>query len=266
MLLVLDVGNTNVVGGLYDGAQIVARWRVSADRDRTADELHVLWDGLLRAKGRSLADLRGACVASVVPPLTATYRQLLQESLGLPAVMLGPGADLGIVVDSERPSEVGPDRIANTLAAREKYGAPAIVVDFGTATNFDVLSRQGSYIGGAIAPGMAASMDALVSRTSLLFRVPLTRPERAIGRSTVTCLQSGAFFGYVGLVEGIVDRMQDELGGGATVIATGGLASVIAPETKRIHYLDPDLTLDGIRGVWERNQPQAADPARKQGT
>ena len=258
MLLVLDVGNTNVVGGLYDGADIVARWRVSTDRDRTADELHVLWDGLLRARSRSLADLSGACVASVVPALTATYGQLLRDSLGLPTVMLGPGADLGMFLDTDRPAEVGPDRIANALAAREKYGAPAIVVDFGTATNFDVLSRQGSYVGGAIAPGMAASMEALVSRTSLLFRVPLTRPERAIGRNTVTCLQSGAFFGYVGLVEGIVDRIQEELGGGATVIATGGLAPVIASETTRIHHLDPDLTLDGIRRVWDRNQ--AAPP------
>jgi type III pantothenate kinase len=253
VLLALDVGNTNVVGGLYDGPRLRGRWRVSTAPERTADELHVLWDGLLRTHGLSAAQVSGACLASVVPALTAGYAQFTRERLQVATLVVGPELDLGVQVDTANPAEVGADRIVNALAVRERYGAPALVIDFGTATTFDVVAADGRYVGGAIAPGMAASVDALVSRTAQLHRVALRRPARAIGRDTTTCMQSGAVFGYVGLVEGLIDRIQGELGGRATVVATGGLAAVIAPETPRIEHVDPDLTLEGIRLVWERN-------------
>ena len=253
MLLALDVGNTNVVGGLYDGARLVAHWRAGTAPERTADELHVLWEGLFRTRGHSLAAVGGACLASVVPTVTGCYRQLLQERLGLSTVVVGADVDLGMEVDSDYPSEVGADRLANALAVRQRYGAPAVVVDFGTSTNFDVVSPAGNYVGGVIAPGMAASMDVLVARAAQLRRVPLQRPARAIGRNTMTCMQSGAFFGYVGLLEGLLDRITAELGGRPTVVATGGLATVLAPETRKIDHVDPDLTLEGIRLIWERN-------------
>lgn len=255
MLLALDVGNTNVVGGLFDGATLVHQWRVSTSPHRTADELHVLWGQLLGGRGLTPGAVTAVCLASVVPSLTGSYEDLARERLGLPLVTVSTRIDLGIVVDTDNPPEVGTDRIANALAARERYGAPAVVADFGTSTNFDVVSAAGSFIGGVIAPGMAASVDALVSRTAQLHRVALRRPERAIGRNTTACMQSGAFFGYVGLVEGIIDRILAELGGDAPVIGTGGLAAVIAPETSRIGHVDPDLTLEGIRLVWERNRP-----------
>ncbi len=256
MLLALDVGNTNVVGGLYSGSQLVTQWRISTAPHRTADELHVVWEGLFRTQGLSLAGgaVEGVCLASVVPSLTGSYQELLGTRLGLPIVVVSTRIDLGIEVDTDNPPEVGADRIMNALAARERYGAPAVVADFGTSTNFDVVSPSGTFIGGVIAPGMAASVEALVSRTAQLHRIALQRPERAIGRNTTACMQSGAFFGYVGLVDGLLDRIQSEIDGRATVIATGGLASVIAPETRKIDHVDADLTLEGIRLVWERHK------------
>ena len=254
MLLALDVGNTNVVGGLYGGQALLCQWRVSTEARLTADELLVLWDALFRTRGYSPHDLTGACLASVVPGLTEGYRRLTERLFGVPTVMVSADVDLGIAVRADNPAEVGADRLANTLAAGRKYGTPAVVVDFGTATNFDVAAADGAYVGGAIAPGMGASMEALVSRTARLFRVPLSKPERAIGRNTVACLQSGAFFGYVGLVDSLLRRIVDELGGRAAVIATGGLADVLAPEVPIIQHVDPQLTLDGIRMVWEMNQ------------
>jgi type III pantothenate kinase len=255
MLLALDVGNTNAVGGLYRGRELLCQWRVSTEARATADELLVLWEALLHVRGYSASDLAGACIASVVPSLTDSYQRLTGDLLGVPTVQVGAGVDLGIAVRTDNPSEVGADRLANTLAAGRKYGTPAVVVDFGTATNFDVADADGAYIGGAIAPGMGASMEALVSRTARLFRVPLAKPERAIGSNTMACLQSGAFFGYVGLVEHLLRRIVGELGGRAAVIATGGLAGLLAPEVPLIQHVDPQLTLDGIRMVWERNQP-----------
>lgn len=256
MLLALDVGNSNVVGGLFDGPRLVASWRVSSTAEHTADELHVLWDGLFHTHELSMRSVSGACIASVVPSLTPIYTALMRERLRIPAVVVGPDIDLGVGLDVENPQEPGADRLANALAARERYGAPSLVVDFGTATNFDVVNHKGNYAGGAIAPGMDASVEALVSKTARLFRVRLVRPQTAIGRSTAACIQSGAFFGYVGLVEGLIDRIQGELGGHCPVIATGGLASVIAPETEKIEHVEPDLTLEGIRMIWERNAPK----------
>lgn len=253
MLLALDIGNTNVVGGLYDGARLVTQWRVSTWPERTADELLVLWRALFDARSLSLEAVDGVCLSSVVPALTSSYRQLFASALPRPLLVLGPNIDLGIVVDTDNPSEVGADRIANALAARERYGTPAVVVDFGTSTNFDVVSAGGAFIGGVIAPGIGASVEALVARTARLHRIAIERPDRVIGRNTTACMQSGAFFGYVGLIEGLIDRIVAELGARAAVVATGGLAPVIAPETSRIQHVDPDLTLEGIRLVWERN-------------
>jgi type III pantothenate kinase len=255
MLLAVDVGNTNVVGGLFDGARLAHQWRVSTAPQRTTDELHVLWEGLLRSRRLGLGDVSGVCLASVVPALTGSYEELAQQRIGCPLVTVSTRIELGIAVDTDNPPEVGADRIMNALAARERYGAPAVVADFGTSTNFDVVSAAGAFIGGVIAPGMAASVEALVSRTAQLHRIALRRPQRAIGRNTTECMQSGAFFGYVGLVEGIIDRILEELEAPAPVIGTGGLATVIAPETDRIRHVDQELTLEGIRLVWERNSP-----------
>ncbi len=256
MLLTLDVGNTHVVGGLFDGDVLATSWRVNTAATATADELEVLWRGLFAARGIDAATLDGACLASVVPAATPAYVHLLQETLGLRTVQVGVGlgSDLGIEVQVTNPTEAGADRIANALAARERYGRPAIVVDFGTTTNFDVVSADGAYVGGALAPGVVASLDALAGRAAKLFRVPLATPAAAIGRDTTTAMQSGAVFGYVGLVEGLVDRIRSELGGTAVTIATGGLSRLIAPETDRIDHVDADLTLHGIRLIWERNR------------
>ncbi len=251
MLLALDIGNTNVVAGLFDGVELRTEMRVASARDRTADEWHVLWDNLLRVRGWSLGDVTGACVASVVPGLIAPFEAWL-ASAGIPALTCRPDQDLGVVIDIDNPLEAGIDRILNCLAARERHGAPAIIVDMGTATTFDVLSRAGSYVGGAIAPGMGVALDALVGRASQLRRVPLVRPPSAIGRSTVQALQSGAILGYAGLVEGLVARLRADLGEPVPAIATGGLAPLIVPETTIFAHVDPDITLHGIRLAWER--------------
>ena len=254
MLLALDVGNTHVVGGLFEGDRLHTSWRLNTVASATADELLVMWSGLLASRGITTTQLEGACLASVVPAATPGYQQLLGEALGLKTVVVAVGIDLGLEVQVTNPTEAGADRIANALAARERHGRPAIVVDVGTTTNFDVVSAEGNYIGGALAPGVTASMEALAGRAAKLFRVPLTKPPAAIGRDTMTAMQSGAVFGYVGLVEGLIDRIRRELGGSALTVATGGLSRLIAPETDRIDRVDSDLTLHGIRLIWERNR------------
>lgn len=251
MLLALDIGNTHAVAGLFDGDRLVTRWRVNTDPRATADELEVLWAGLFQVRGVDRQQLHGACLASVVPAVTPSYRRLLDGFWQLPTVLVSTEVALGIDVETLNPAEAGADRIANALAARECYGRPAIVVDFGTTTNFDVVSPQGAYIGGALAPGVNASIEALAAKAAKLYRVPLVRPPTAIGRDTTTAMQSGAVYGYVGLVEGLIDRIRAELGGHAVTVATGGLATLIAPETSRIDHVDPDLTLQGVRLVWD---------------
>ena len=251
MLLAFDIGNTNVVAGLFEGEALRAEMRVSTARDRTADEWLVLWESLLRVRGYALTDLGGACIASVVPGLIAPFQAWL-GAVKVPTVTCRGDMALGVGVDVDNPSEVGIDRILNCVAAKHLYGAPAIVVDMGTATTFDVLSRDGDYVGGAIAPGIGVSVDALVGGTSQLRRVSLVRPARSIGRNTVACLQSGAIFGYTALVEGLVGRLRQELGYEVSVIATGGLASLIVPETTVFTHVDGDLTLHGIRLAWSR--------------
>jgi type III pantothenate kinase len=247
MLLAADVGNTQTVFGLFDGATLAHDYRVATDRRRTADELHVLTAGLL-----DLDEIDGISLASTVPALVREYQQLA-EKVGVPILVLGPGVSTGIAIRYDDPREVGPDRIANAVAAKERYGAPCIVVDFGTSTNFDVVSPEGEYVGGVLAPGIEISMDALFSRAARLFRVDFTAPPTVIGKTTQTALQSGLVYGFAGQVDEIVTRIRAELGVEARAVATGGLADIVAPHSRTLEQTDPFLTLEGLRLVYSRN-------------
>ncbi|MBI3402329.1 MAG: type III pantothenate kinase [Acidobacteria bacterium] len=258
MLLAIDIGNTNIVLGVFDAATLVHSWRLQTLRERTADELGLLVDGLFAHDHIDRGKIRGVILGSVVPPLTGTMAKMAQRYFGLPALIVDPGGNCGMPILYENPAEVGADRIVNAVAAFEKFGQsadrPLIVVDFGTATTFDAITAKGEYLGGAICPGVQISADALFQRAARLPRIDVRKPARIIGRTTVGAMESGLFYGYVGMVEGLVRRMSDELGGRALCIATGGLAEVIAPETTLIEHVDADLTLHGLRMVWERNQ------------
>lgn len=253
-LLAVDVGNTNIVIGAYDGDKLVSTWRTATRHDQTEDELAVTVDALLAREDLSLEDLDALVLGSVVPPLTASFTRLAERYLDRPALVIGPGVKTGVRLRVDNPSEVGADRIANTLAAHRRYGGPAIVVDFGTTTNFDVVSAEGDFLGGAFAPGLEVSAESLFGRAARLFRVALTPPANAIGKNTADCLRSGIVFGYVGLVEGLLTRLVAELGPSRPrVLATGGLAATIAPLTKGIERVDEDLTLEGLRMLWDLN-------------
>ncbi len=261
MLLAIDVGNTNIVLGIFDGGSLVASWRLATDRGRTADELGILTSGLITYRGIDAHAIDGIVMASVVPPLTATMIAMAIRYFGRTPVNVDSVTSLGMPVRYDAPAEVGADRIVNAIAAFERYGRPTgrpvIVLDFGTATTFDAISDRGEYLGGAICPGVQISADALFQRAARLPRVDVRKPASIIGRTTVASMQAGLFYGYLGLVEGIVHRMRHELGEGAACIATGGLAEMIAPETSVIEAVEPDLTLIGLRLVWERNQWKA---------
>ncbi len=258
MLLAIDVGNTNVVLGVFDGAALVRSWRLQTLRDRTADELGLLVGGLFAHSQIPLGRVDGVIVGSVVPPLTGTTTAMVERYFGRNALVVDPVRNAGMPIRYEAPSDVGADRIVNAIAAYEHYGGarkrPLIVCDFGTATTFDAVSPDGEYLGGAICPGVTISADALFQRAARLPRIDVQKPPCVVGRTTVAAMQSGLFYGYVGMVEGLVRRMSSELGGGALCVATGGLATVIAPETPLIEHVDEDLTLQGLRIVWERNQ------------
>lgn len=249
-LLALDIGNTNVAFGVFRDADLAGTWRLATDNQRTADEYAASLLTLLPQRGLDLAALDGVVIGSSVPRLQDTFTEIARGYIGCEPVVVN-GLTPGVRIDIDNPREAGPDRVVNAMAAHALYGAPAIVVDFGTATNFDVVSPEGYYIGGAIAPGIEVAAEAIFRRGARLFNVALAAPERAIGRNTVHALQSGIVFGYIGLVEGIIARIQAELGGNARVIATGGLADRVASETKAIHTVDPHLTLVGLRLVYE---------------
>jgi type III pantothenate kinase len=249
VLLAIDVGNTQTVLGLFDGAALREHWRIATETHRTGDELGVFLRGFLGD-----AALEGIVLSSTVPRLIAAYGELA-DRMGVELLPMGPGVRTGIPIRYDDPREVGPDRIANAVAARDRYGSPCVVVDFGTSTNFDVVSAEGEYVGGVLAPGVEISMDALFARAARLFKVDYVEPPTVIAKSTAHALQSGLVYGFAGQVDAIVDRIRGELGAPeATVVATGGLADLIAPHARTVTRVDPWLTLEGLRLVWLRNR------------
>ncbi len=256
MLLAIDVGNTNIVLGVFDGDRLIESWRLATLRERTADEIGIWVAQLFRHRAIDIDRIHGIVMASVVPPLTGTLMTMAQRYFGMVPLNVDNTVDTGLALLYKHPSEIGADRIVNAVAAYRIYGSgvPLIVVDFGTATTFDAVSANGEYLGGVICPGVQISADALFQRAARLPRIDVRKPAHVVGRTTVGAMESGLFWGYVGMVEGLVRRMGDELGGNAICVATGGLADVIAPETTLIQHVDGDLTLHGLRIVWERNQ------------
>lgn len=254
MLMCVDIGNTNIVIGLYDGAELSAHWRVSTNHERMPDEYGVLVGNLLSQGGFAAGDVDDVVLASVVPPVSERFCEMVQSYLYAKPLVVGSGVKTGVAIRYDRPREVGADRVVNAAAVNHYYGAPACVVDFGTGTTFDALSDRGEYLGGAIAPGVYIAAQALFERTTKLPRIDLQRPPMAIGRNTVDAMRSGILYGYVGLVEGLVARFRRELGDDMVVIATGGLASLIARETDVIEHVDPWLTLKGLRLIYNLNR------------
>lgn len=254
MLLAIDIGNSNIVLGIYDEERLIACWRAATKAERTTDEYAVLLANFFAQRDVSFASMDGCIISNVVPPLTLVFLELCERYLDTTPLFVGAGIKTGVRIRYDNPQQLGADRMVNALAAKRLYGTPAIVVDFGTATKFECLSAEGDYLGGAIAPGIGISVEALFRHTAKLPRIELALPPRAIGTNTVTSMQSGVLYGYVGLVEGLVRRLRRELGGQARVIATGGLASVIAAQTPVIETVDPDLTLQGLRLIYEMNR------------
>lgn len=254
MLLAIDIGNTNITFGLYEGKTLGPCWRVHTIHERMPDEYGILLDQLFRHRGYRPEQVTGVALASVVPPLTPVFVEACREYLGQTVLVVDAGVRTGVRIRYDNPREVGADRVVDAAAVRALYGVPACVVDFGTATTFDAVSAEGDYLGGAIAPGIGIAAQALFERTAKLPRVELIRPPSVIGRNTAHSIQSGLLFGYVGLVEGMVARFKAELGAQTRVVATGGLAEVIAHETKVIDVVDPWLTLHGLRIIYELNR------------
>jgi type III pantothenate kinase len=254
MLLTIDIGNTNITLGSYTGEHLSAHWRIATVHERMSDEYGLILLGLFNHAGLKVEQIQGVVIASVVPALTNTFRELSQDYLRQEALVVDAGVRTGVRVRVENPREVGADRVVNCAAVHHKYGGPACVVDFGTATTFDAVSREGDYLGGAIAPGIGIAAEALFARGARLYRVEIAPPAKAVGNNTMLAMQSGIFYGYVGLVEGLVTRFRRELGDDMLVIATGGLAEAVARETPLIQHIDPWLTLEGLRIIWGMNR------------
>jgi len=256
MLLVVDIGNTNIVLGLYQSTTLLHTFRISTVRTTTTDEHQVLLEQLMRRKEIELTEITGAIIASVVPFVTEPVTQAIRATFGLEPLVVGPGLRTGMSVLYENPKEVGADRIVNAVAAFDRLASALIVVDFGTATTFDCISAQGEYLGGVIVPGILVSLDGLFARAAKLSRIEVVEPPRVLGRNTTHALQSGVIFGYASLVDGLVERLNRELEVEARVLATGGLASLVAKHTRSIELVEPNLTLEGLRLIYERNRPK----------
>jgi len=254
MLLAVDIGNTNTALGIFLEKKLVEDWRIRTEREKTSDEYALTLLSLLNSSGIETQEIKSVIISSVVPPLTPVFQNLGEKLFQLRPLVVGPGLKTGMSILYENPLEVGADRVVVAVAAFEKHGGPCVVVDFGTATTFDAISSQGEYLGGAIAPGIQISAEALFLKTAKLPQIEIKKPKKAIGRSTVASMQSGLFFGYIGLISNIIEKIKRELGGKVKVISTGGFAAQISHEIKSIDSHEPHLTLEGLRIIYERNQ------------
>jgi len=252
MLLVLEVGNTNTKVGVYDGPRLLVSWRLTSRREQTADEYGVFIETLLRSRGLEAQRVQGIAISNVVPPVQQTLEGMCEKYFGQAPFSVEPGVNAGIPMAVDNPREVGADRVTKSVGAAALYGPPLIVVDLGTATTFDCVNARGEFVGGAIAPGLSTATEALIARAARLYRVELVRPKEAIGRNTVTNIQSGVVYGYAGLVDGLVERMRSEMGVDAKVIATGGHATLVAEAARSIQLVNEDLGLEGLRILYER--------------
>lgn len=250
MLLVVDVGNTNTTIGVFEGSRLRVSWRLTTRREQTADEYGVFIETLLRTRGFRPPDITGIAISNVVPPVQQTLEWMCEKYFGHPPFFVEPGVNTRISLAVDSPREVGPDRVCGVAGALARYTPPLIVIDFGTATTFNCVNDRGDFIGGAIAPGLGIAVDALLTRAARLFRVELVRPPEAIGRTTITNIQSGVVYGWAGLVDGVVERMRKELDGDAVVVATGGLVTLIADVARSIQHVEPDLKLEGLRVLY----------------
>ncbi len=263
MLLVIEVGNTNTSVGVYEGRRLLVSWRLTSRREQTADEYGVFIQTLLRTRGIEAHAITGVAISNVVPPVQRTLEWMSEAYFGIHPFTVQPGVNVDMPLKVDFPTEVGADRLCNVVAGTALYGAPLIVVDFGTATNFDVVNARGEFVGGAIAPGLMVASEALISRAARLYRVELIRPKDAIGRNTVTNIQSGVVYGYAGLVDGLVGRMRRELDGEPRVVATGGLAEQMREVCASLQEVNSDLRLEGLRMIWERAHPDASSGASR---
>ena len=257
MLLVIEVGNTNTGVGVYDGRRLLVSWRLTSRREQTADEYGVFIQTLLKTRGIEQQHITGVAISNVVPTVQQTLEWMCEAYFGIHPFTVQPGVNVSFPLNVDHPNQVGADRVCNVVAGVALYGTPLIVVDFGTATNFDVVNARGEFVGGAIAPGLLVAAEALISRGARLFRVELVCPKDAIGRNTVTNIQSGVMYGYAGLVDGLVERMRQELDGDVKVVATGGLAGQMREVARSIQVVNPDLRLEGLRMIWEAAHPVA---------
>lgn len=254
MFLAVDIGNTNIALGIFQNTELVQHWQIRTEADKTCDEYMIILRGLVQSSPLDSAQITGAIISSVVPPLTPVFQKLCREMLQVRPLTVGPGLKTAMPILYENPQEVGADRVVSSVAAFDKYGGPCIVLDFGTATTFDAISAKGEYLGGAIAPGVRISAEALYARTAKLPQVEIRKPDSVIGRTTVSSMQSGLFYGYVGLVSSLIQRLRRELGGHAVVVATGGFSTVIRADIPEIDHYEPHLVLEGLRIVFERNK------------